>query len=57
MTIHFNTINSLAQFYPKAKLPVQPVFNFSSLNLKSSKSRQFSAFLGQGVFFATPEPV
>ncbi|MDD2725078.1 MAG: DegT/DnrJ/EryC1/StrS family aminotransferase [Methylovulum sp.] len=51
MTIHFNTINSFAQFYPKAKLPVQPVFDFSTLNLKSSDNTHASVFTKQGLFF------
>lgn len=52
MTICFHTINPDAQFYPKPKLPVQPLFNFLSLTTKSGKDTQSSAFLNQGIFFS-----
>ncbi len=52
MTICFNTINPVAQFYPKPNLPVQPVFNFSALTLKSGNHTQPSAFIEQGIFFS-----
>lgn len=52
MTISFNTINPDSQFYPKPKLPVQPVFNFFTLTLKPGNNAQPSAFIKQGVFLS-----